>query len=270
MTLLLVSLSQLPRFIRLSRHSSRWVVPLALDYGPSLSGRIRGAWGRRIMSDKDAQAVFFSDKLGQGAASNPPFLIAADMIGEELVVTLTLIGTARRFMDVAFDAMEMALGQEPGLDFGKGKKMQPLHFVSSSHDMISGLPQRALGREEYPDFFTPVKIGPRGVLGSDFSDVIFSIADRAAALAIHESIEVPRERSLWRDIAKAQNYDASKLVAVPPWQAWSSNGGAKLRLGYLGRLTIVRPTPELEPILALGAYLHAGAHAAEGFGRFRY
>ena len=62
--------------------------------------------------------------------------------------------------------------------------------------------------------------------------------DRAAALAIHESVEVPRERSAWRDLAKAQTYDASKLVAVPPWQAWSANGGHKQRLGYVGRLKI--------------------------------
>ena len=100
--------------------------------------------------------------------------------------------------------------------------------------MISGLPQRALGREEFLDFITPLKIGPRGILGNDFSDVAFSIMDRAAALAIHKSVEVPRERSAWRDLAKAQTYDASKLVAVPPWQAWSANGGHKQRLGYVG------------------------------------
>lgn len=33
-------------------------------------------------------------------------------------------------------------------------------------------------------------------------------------------------------------------------------------------MTIVRPAPEIAPLLALGTYLHAGAHAGYGLGRY--
>ena len=48
----------------------------------------------------------------------------------------------------------------------------------------------------------------------------------------------------------------------------SSSGGMRRLLSYLGPMTIVRPYPEVAPLLAMGTYLRAGAHAGYGLGRY--
>lgn len=275
-----VRVEELPSLFRLTRLTSVWACPVALDTGPGLATRIRGAWGRRLLAwsearnaDADeARRLFFPDKatVAHAAPGLAPFLIAADEVDGNLFTTLTLIGTAARCQSVAFDAFVSALSRPPGLSLAaNGSARMPLRNLQSTAGRISGIPVRPLEEIETLTFHTPLKIGPPGCFGNRFGDVLFSIADRAARLAVHETLEVEGQPGRWRQIAERQTIDASRMRPTV-LDHISSSGGTRRLLGYLGPMTIVRPEPEIAPLLAMGAYLHAGAHAGYGLGRYSY
>lgn len=99
-----------------------------------------------------------------------------------------------------------------------------MKILGSAFDKRAGLHSRKLGVIETLTLLSPLRIGPKDRLSTNFSTILYSIAERSALLAKYESLHIPFDGSAWRNIAKAQHYDTTELRAVT-WNEKSSEHG---------------------------------------------
>lgn len=247
-----------------------------LEIGFDLVARLRGAWGhslRRAALAGDAgsaraRELFFPDKTGAAGHATPPYRIAARTDRNRLRVTLALIGFAGCWRDAAFDSMVAALTAEPGLrlDHRSGRHA-PLRLLSADWTRTEGIDLPPLARHLILDFQTPLCIGPSGVLGTSFDDILVGLAERAAITARWIGLQFEPRLSWWRDRARALNYDCGGLKPVV-WDMYSSVNGRVKAAGYAGRLVVSGADDEVLALLATGTVLHAGGAPSKGFGRY--
>lgn len=250
---------------------------LRLTDDPALPARIRGAWGQRLrqMSEDGhaeaatARAWFFPDKIMGGGSATPPYRIACALRPDGLHLSLLLIGFAARWREVAFDALIAALTEPPGL-VPDDRAHAPIMLTLTSADWTRS--EGVLIPDPAPmvvlEFQTPLRLGPVGVLGTRFSDVIVGLADRAADTAPWIGMAYRPDLGQWRDRAKALRYHSSDLRPVV-WDSFSSHSGRDRAAGYLGRLRIAGADGDVMALLALGTVLHAGGMPSKGCGRYQ-
>lgn len=273
----------LPELWRTTTLEALFALPADFDEGPSLPGRIRGAWGVRLArwtagGRADAAALreggFGPAPVWRGQRAIPrPYAIAAerDPAGIRLRVRLSLFGFADAFRDVAFDALLAAVSSGEGLAIGPdpGARRVRLPLISADWQLRRSIPSRPLGPLARLLFRTPLRLGPRHALGLRYSDIIVSAADRVAALARWQGLAVEPSLSAWRDVAKRLVFDDGTLRAV----AWTRRSGAQAgravpMAGLCGALDIRRPPESIAPLLIIGEQIHVGAGTSLGLGRF--
>ena len=118
------------------------------------------------------------------------------------------------------------------------------------------------------EFVTPLRIGPKDALGTRFFDVVVNLAQQLAALSPWTGVGFTPRLGYWRDLAKATRIETEGLYPLI-WDGFSSVNGREAAAGYLGRLRVAAPPPDLWARLCLGEVLHAGRAAAKGYGRYR-
>ena len=247
-----------------------------LDTDFELVARLRGAWGHALRAAAAAgqpeairaHALFFPDKIGGAGHAGPPYRIAARIEGGRFHVTLMLIGFAGRWRDAAFEAMIAALTTPPGLllDRRNGRRA-PLRLVSANWTRSEGVEPPEPARAVVLEFHTPLMLGPSGVLGSAFDDILVGLADRAAQMEPWIGLRFEPRLSWWRDRARALSYDCNSLRPVT-WDMYSSVNGRTKASGYVGRLAVTGADEEVLALLAAGTVLHAGGSVSKGCGRY--
>jgi len=263
--------------LTLTRLDTVWTDDPRLDDGPALPVRIRGAWGwhlaRAAADNAEAAAArqaFFPDKSsapGFGGAT-PPYRIAVRRSGGHLHVTLALIGFAGRWRAIAFDMFVNALTAPPGLalDYRSGTPAR-LRLLDARWTRSEGVPLPMPFIKIALDFATPLRIGPKGVLGTSFDNIIVGLAERAAQTGSWIGLDFKPCLSQWRDVARTLRFDTSGLKPVV-WDTFSTVNGHARAAGYLGRLAIASPSAPVLALLAVGLVLHAGSSPAKGCGRY--
>lgn len=264
--------------LSVTRFHCRWRDDLRLQDGHDFCGRIRGAWGWRLRrwaeagnaEAEEAHRLFFPDKadggMGQGLA--PPYRIAAQRCGMELEVTLSLIGFAGRWRQIAFDALVDALAQPPGLALWAGHETGArLRLLDAYWTRSASLPEDLPVSRLALAFRTPLRIGPKDALGTSFQHMIFGLVERGMALGRWMGIHFEPNLSEWRDRVKPVRFETQDLRPVV-WDTYSSRNGRDKAAGYIGTLRIVNPEPSVMAMLRFGTVVHAGRAPAKGYGRF--
>jgi hypothetical protein len=246
-----------------------------LDTGFDLGARLRGAWGhalrRMALEDPEAAralALFFPDKSGPSGHAPPPYRLSAIPEPDGLRVRLSLIGFAGRWRRAAFDALVAALTEPPGLrlDYRRDRQL-PLRLLSADWTRTEGVEVPPPPPVAVLHLCTPLRLGPRGVLGTSFDDILVGLAERAALTSPWLGLRFTPNLSLWRDRARSLGYRFGGLRPVV-WDTWSSVNGRDRAAGYLGQLEITGTDESVMALLAVGTILHAGGGPSKGYGRY--
>jgi hypothetical protein len=270
-----VDLATFARIIRVTRLTLRFLTPAFFDAGPSLPGRIRGAWGHALtglsargLGEADTVRAMVFEMTG---SAQKPFCIAAEEQGENLQISLTLFGVADCHRSICFDSLIAGLTEGDGLAQVNtpGATRRPLRLLGADWTRRDGLDPFPVTGSARLLFRTPFKIGPRDTLGATWSDIWVSAAVRASAMARWSGLDLPPDKSGVRTLARAMRYQADALEPVR-WDRWSSRnpGQRKVMMGMTGPLVIDRWPDELTPLLHLGQALHVGASTSFGLGRY--
>lgn len=251
-----------------------------LDPDCTLAARIRGAFGSRLAAEaeRDAQCfgaweVLFPEKANPANRNHSPapFVIAADpSLDGGLLATLTLFGVADRWRDASFRAFIDALSSPPGLSLKPPSKISmtvPLSVRSSRWTRNEGVQPPSRANQARISFATPVMFGPQDRLSERFGDIIVGLAERISHLAHYCGCRFDARLGFWREATNRMGFQTRGLRPVE-FRLWSSGGGPRTCLGWIGDLLIADPDPEVLALLAIGQVTGCGRNAAKGFGRY--
>jgi hypothetical protein len=250
--------------------------PTGFAHAASMPHRLRGAFGHALLRIKSAEGAELREALfGESVAWRSrtglprPFLIECDEGTDKLLLRLVLFGIADQWRDAAFGAFFDAVEQGVAMDDRPGSLRRPLEILGASWTRTEGVRAIQAGLSARLRFLTPLQLGPRHTLGLRYADIIVSLAERAAGLAVWQGFEVEPELGRWRDIAKTLVFNDDGLRPVV-WERRSGAQGGKLipMAGLSGSLDILRPPEVIMPLLALGETMHAGGGTALGLGRY--
>ena len=249
-----------------------------LEDGPWLPGVLRGAIGQRLLErsrsgDDVAELVrqFFYEpmaKVTRGRNVPPPFVIDVDVSADLMSVHVMLFG----FADAWREHVLAALGE--ALDVGIA--LGPTAIQRRSAEVLDMRWTRTESAPPVPPgpcvrvrFRTPLKIGGRHALGTDFSDFFFSLLERASGLARWQGMRLETDWGDWRRLFQGLQIDTDGLnpIGYSRRSARQRLGGLPV-FGYFDRLDVLNPPERVYPLLSIGSLAHGGASAALGLGRF--
>lgn len=282
-----------PERIALQDVPSRWTRaavqvtcrPGGVETGQALPGRIRGAWGRRLMAAASPAALangpcdweppcaydplFREQGRITGKLSLPkPYTIAADAVDDGLVVTLTLFGMATHWLDEAAAALLAALRE--GVAAGDGSTPRvPIDPIRRDVRWLHTVALPSAATRVRLNFSSPLALRSGKSLRGDARSVLTSTANRVSGLARWQGCAVEADWSALSKAAARLSIDDSQLKPIS-WQRSSARqkGRSIPVTGLLGPLTIAGDLTPFLPLLALGATCHVGSHLAIGLGRY--
>lgn len=255
-----------------------------LAYKPETMTQIRGALGRQLALGASNAAVAGAacdwgqpctyDLLFNSAGKRStrldipsPFVIAAEPHGKDLVVIVTLFGSASERAAEVADALVRALRH--GLDRA-GNKLLPLDVLSRDIALAQGLPALPEGQPVQLTFLTPVVLRQDQEAHADPASLILSLGNRVAGFALWHGLRLEIDGPALRE-------EATQLALAARWEEygalwWHSGSQAQGRripmAGLLGKLYLPAPMQTVAQLLALGAWCHAGARSTKGQGRY--
>ncbi len=208
---------------------------------------------------------------GARAGVPKPFVIAADERGGSIDIVLTLFGFADRWREPIFDAFVAALAHGVSGDERPGAIRTPLPAVRVEWARLDTTPVPPPQTSARLLFRTPLRLGPKHTFGLRWSDLVVSLAERAAGLARWQGARVDPRLSFWRDLGNRLDFRTDDMQP----HFWERRSGAQSgrtipMLGLTGPLDIARPPEVLMPLLALGETMHVGGGAALGLGRYDF
>lgn len=251
---------------------------------PNLPAKIRGAWGRRLAEGASdgalaggpcnwpapcAYDLFFN---AQGRATSrleipKPFVLALDVAGHDLVVSLTLFGVAGDWAGEAADALVRALRE--GLDGGPERRA--LAVTSREIVAAQGLDAADLSAGALLRFLSPVALRQGKRLHVEPASLLKSIANRISGLALWQGSALAIDPGALKAETEALGEAAEwSFDSLPDWRRSSKAQNRRFAMrGALGELLLSPPSRSLAVLLRLGAEVHAGSHAALGMGRYQ-
>lgn len=254
-----------------------------LIFDPTLSARIRGAFGDRLrgMADRDASAmkahaVLFPSKASSThpAHAPAPFLIAADRtVNNDVLISLNLLGRAGYHRDIAFDCFVASLTEPPGLVLQAQELRRrettaaPLIVKRADWGRQESVAIPKVARSWTLDFATPVQFGTKGALSQRFDSLIVGLARRIGHLSHYFDCEWHPDLEHWRRHSKTLKFDWSGLQPVE-WVMRTNNRAPETCYGWSGQLGVSDSDEQLRALLAIGSQLYCGRDAGKGFGRY--
>ena len=254
-----------------------------------LPGRIRGAFGEKLMAGASHQALDDrpcpwtppcafeplwrkQGRLSGGYDHASPWLLALDPVHGDLDVTLTLFGFANDWLPAAAEAMTAALAQ--GVDWrgATGLFVPKIEILGRRLTQTEGVTPPPPAHAYRLDFLSPLALtgaDPREKPAS----LITGLALKIEALA------------RWHDVTLGTAFDRQSLAAraraldyrfsdgdTVTWTRGSRRQDRAIPMrGFVGQLEIGGTDAmfaDLGAMLALGATCHIGADAAFGCGRY--
>lgn len=273
------------------RQTVQWRLPglAALARDPALVGRIRGAFGQRLIQAASAEAIAGrpcnfdppsafeavwrkQGRLAPGYEHSAPFVIGIDPHAGALHVSLTVFGFATEWMPAIVETMTCALQHD--VDWaGETRLFVPdiciagRSFYAQDGIDIAAEPAMAMAL----DFVSPLAL-----TGADPrikpASLIIGLARRIAALARWQDLLLsdPAIDALCAG-ARLLSYDFEDFQEVR-WRRGSKRQDRWIPMhGYLCRLIISGENavpPDLDLLIRLGATCHIGADVAFGCGRY--
>jgi hypothetical protein len=255
---------------------------------PGLPGRLRGAFGAQLLEAASAEAaaghpcpwsppcafdMLFrkQGRMEPGFDFPGPWVMLLDISGQDLIVTLRLLGFAGDYAAPAAEALVTAIRSRLDLP-GKSGFFVPGREVKSRS-------VKARSRLEIPDspqtveleFLTPVVLSGISPLEYPVS-LLSSMVVRASGLARWHDLCLVTDRDALRASLNAAAFEWSDTQRVD-WRRGSNRQDKAVPMsGYLGSLSISGPQEALKnllPILVLGEETLIGADVAFGCGRYR-
>lgn len=248
----------------------------ALAADPGMPGRVRGAWGRRLMETASGEALagqpcpwvppcaydalFRERRLLPGLEMPKPFVFAVDAPGPRLLaVTMTLFGFSGHWLDAGTEALVA------GLRGGLG--LEPL---DRTVERIGGIPLPPVPPRAGLEFHTPLSLRREGRMAPVGPTLLSSLGNRVSALSRWQDARSDADWLGLKQHAATLDFDAGGMAPVRWQRASARQGGRTVPMeGLAGTLWIAGDLAPVWPLLVLGTTTHAGSHAALGLGRYR-
>lgn len=249
------------------------VPTVQVQLGYDLVGRIRGAWGQRIRSRTLSgceQAIALNNAcFGTGLLSRP-YIINASVNDIQLSLTLTLIGWAHIWQDVAFECFLEALESEPGIAFQMAINTgsAPVRIIDVYWRRYETMPLRH--RQSHARFSTsaPIRLGTRRSLASNFDGLFPALVKRVTELATWSYASVQMEPS---KISTEEMYGTARPLKMHAGSFWRNSSRTQSRgfhVGLVGTVLCENLTPLGWALLCFGERFGVGQDVSLGMGRF--
>lgn len=275
--------------------------PADFDAGPSLSGRLRGALGRALMTaparadglPRAFDLLYRTDAPTYTLREWPrPILLTGEAAdhGRAVVIRLRVFGFAIAWLEDLMPAL--LAGLAAGLSVAPGARARArLSPEDGDVAVLEGLPAVPGPEDGVEDgaeaitlrFDTPLVVDHRGALVTEGGPLVRSIIRRVAGLAAWMDVAVagaeagatpdagpaPAAGPALSALADAVEADASGQ-RIDGWTRYSIPQGRKAIdvTGLVGPVTLRGPLGPLLPWLVLGQRTHAGRRAIFGLGRY--
>ena len=255
---------------------------------PGLAGRIRGAFGARLVESASPEArsgkpcpwdppcafeVLFrkQGRIEAGLDFPAPWVVLVDAAGRDLVVTLRLFGFACDYAPAAAEAFAAAATLRLDLSGKSGLFLPKPQIVGRTVEPSTPPRQIAAADFHTLDFLSPVAMSSHSAIERPGS-LISGAAARASGLARWHDCALDFDRQSLKEAVGSLELEWSGVHR----QAWLRGSRPQDRNipmhGYAGRLHIDGPGEALgfvAPLLALGERMFIGADVAFGCGRYR-
>lgn len=255
----------------------------ALAGDATVVGRLRGAWGRALMTGASEEALagapcpwsppcaldpLFRDqgRITSRLAIPRPYVLTTSAVGPDLLVSLTVFGFACDWIDAAADAL--VAGMRHGDPAPLGATVAPIDRRIVTRDAVA-VPEPGANSAVLA-FQGPLAFRDGGDLPAPNARTLISgLGNRVSGMARWQDTAVDAD---WRAIAEhaeGLSFDASDL-RITRWERRSSRqNGRRMPLGgWVGRVIIGGDLAPIMPLLALGATCHVGSHTALGLGAY--
>lgn len=256
--------------------------PADLEEHPDLPVRMRGAFGQALMTMPAPVShrfdpfgrprpldIFFGDFTGFGGGVLPrPFVIGADVLGDHVLVRLTVFGEAAFWAVQARDAMIAAL--TGGISIrAEGRMRVVFDPIEIESEVVDGLSAPQAERDVTLLLKSPLVIRANRSARFGAIPLANSLLARAEGLARWQGVALSVDRGEVRHSAEALRVHTDDLYPVRFQRHSKRQEGREIPvLGLLGRIGLNGPLAPLMPFLAIGSVAHTGSHAGLGLGRY--
>ena len=255
--------------------------PASID--ANLAGRVRGALGAVLKDSASAEArrgepcpwqppsafdVLFrcQGDITPALEIPKPYVLAIDQDGEARIVRLSLQGLAAAWQDDVATALVEALERRiPALVGWEivDRRIEPLY----------GCPVPTHEQSIIMTFQSPLELrfrhGPPATGADAMASLVASLGNRVSGLARWQSMQAEAD---WPRLKKqAEALEVTTLDGTSAsWRRYSHRQARTIPMqGHRPTLRLEGDLAPLMPLLAIGAEVHAGSHAALGMGRYR-
>ena len=262
--------------------------PRDFDDGPSLAGRIRGAWGEALrMSEKrpdpkwakrrelfglpSGYDLFFGPHpKGKGwpSARARPFLITSFKQSGQIELRLRLFGSARAWQAEALAALENALSG--GVTIAPLARSRARITAKWRLEHVFRPQPLVVEQDMVLHLLSPTAFERGKALAIEPAMIAGSLLSRIEGIAAWHGMTVRVDRTAimqtWQHASPILEID--RLVA---WQRMSSAQGGRLvdMCGAKGRLRLGALSADWRELLALAPLVHLGSHSTFGMGACR-
>jgi hypothetical protein len=252
--------------------------PKALEDHPDLAYRVRGALGNVVhdmpppvahrFDPFDRPAAFATLYGDEGKDRIRPFFLVADVVGEQVIVTLRLFGDARIWAgQLAVALVETMMG---GIAIRTGGRMRvvfdPVDMLQRGRT-IEDKPQRASDVSLL--FRTPVSVRKVAMLKTDGASIVKSAVTRVREMAPWLGLRIDAD---WNALHRhCERLATSTDAMFPVSQRWNSQrrpDNPATETGMMGPLRTAGDLDPILPFLRIGEATGIGSHTAFGLGRY--
>lgn len=284
-----IGLELLPSFFEITRLSYSFKRPKDVDTGPRLPAALRGALGRQLkllcLTEPDARmAAAFSGLFADHGGLFPtihfpkPFVIWADVRGEELNVDISLFGASGCWARIVHTAMTNIMkpineGGEGGVTIDAATHARRMWDLEEATVAMAGKVAVPPPKKSFLlSTLTPLVLSNDGSLKGDFATLFQSLFIRIQGLAAWHNLTVTEFGNLPALQAKARQIRIARQTTPRPvsFARRSRNFGPMTRHenGLYLSLHVTDYPDELWPAFVLGTYVHFGYGVSQGAGRY--
>jgi len=258
-------------------------------YGPlademEMLRKVRGALGGRLLRSASPEArsnrpcpwdppcaldLLFREqaRLGGGRGVPKPWVLAADRVGHDLVVRLTVFGFATEWVPAISAALAEALVHDVEWRLLRRDLFKPRPELAAFRlREIEGVAVRDVPDAALVSFVTPLEAEV-----TDLREAPWSLLTRAArrvellAAWMDAGLSGPLEEISAQ--ARGLSFGTGGLEAVPVGRRSGRSGQAFRQLMHSGSLTVAGNLHPIWPLLKILAFCHVGRGTTAGFGR---
>jgi hypothetical protein len=254
--------------------------PRDLEDHPDLAYRIRGALGNVVNAlgppvahrfDPFDRPAPFATLYGLEAQHLVrPFYLLADVIGEQVFVTLRLFGDARIWSGQLGFALVETLMRGVAIRSG-GRLRVVFHPVDMQQTTRLIVDETVHASDASLLFRTPVAVRKGHMLKIDGASILKSAVTRAREMAPWLGLRIDADwNQLHRHCEKLTTSTDDMFPVDQRWNSQRRKDKQTLETGLLGPLRVSGDLDPILPFIRLGEITGIGGHTAFGLGRYEF